>query len=184
MSKLELEGNPLQCDCRLTGLRDWLSRNPPYVEPRCEGPIHEGSVITDLDIQDLSCEPPKATVDQQTVKAVVGQTATLVCKATGIPALQITWISPNGTELKDEWQGRFTLQQEQILHIILPVEESDHGIFTCVAENVFGDADSAIVNVTVTDPPSEDSNLWPLLVFVLPTVFITITVTLAVVVLI
>ncbi|XP_038068437.1 insulin-like growth factor-binding protein complex acid labile subunit [Patiria miniata] len=61
--RLELEGNPLQCDCRLTGLRDWLRNNPPSGLPRCQGPPqNSGAVVSDLDVHDFICDPPKASL--------------------------------------------------------------------------------------------------------------------------
>ena len=180
LSMLELEGNPLQCDCRLTGLRDWLRNNPPSVLPRCEGPRqHYGAVITDLNIHDFSCKPPKAMTDVKDLQVVIGQTATLSCTTTGIPAPNVTWLDPNGTKISHEWQGRFAIIQEKILHIT-SVKKSDQGIFTCLAENVLDEMDRAVVNVTVTNlrsPPMPIS----LTVSVLPTMFITIALTLAVV---
>ncbi|XP_022105014.1 insulin-like growth factor-binding protein complex acid labile subunit [Acanthaster planci] len=65
LSRLELEGNPLQCDCRLTGLRDWLLNNPPSALPRCQGPPrYSGAVITNLGIHDFSCSPPKVMIKE------------------------------------------------------------------------------------------------------------------------
>ena len=178
LSMLKLEGNPLQCDCRLTSLRDWLRNNPPSVLPRCEGPRqHYGAVITDLNIHDFSCKPPKAMTDVKDLQVVIGQTATLSCTTTGIPAPNVTWLDPNGTKISHEWQGRFAIIQEKILHIT-SVKKSDQGIFTCLAENVLGEMDRAVVNVTVTNLRSPPISLA---VSVLPTICITIAITMVVV---
>ncbi|XP_033648006.1 leucine-rich repeat and fibronectin type-III domain-containing protein 5-like [Asterias rubens] len=131
LSHLELEGNPLQCDCRLTGLRNWLRNNPPYVEPRCEVPKqHYGAVITDLGISNFSCQPPLTMTDNDDVTVVSGQSATLECTATGIPVPTVTWLSPNGTEIPHDWQGRFSILQGRIL-LITPLELADQGVYTC-----------------------------------------------------
>ncbi|XP_033627125.1 insulin-like growth factor-binding protein complex acid labile subunit [Asterias rubens] len=157
VSQLELEGNPLQCDCRLTGLRDWLRTNQPHVEPRCEGPNHNyGSVISDLEIYDLSCQPPMAMVDINQLTALDGQSVTLKCTATGIPAPTVTWLSPNDTEIAHDWQGRFTILQGKILHII-PVEKHDQGRYTCLVQNILGEKSRAVVNLTVTNSTKSDS---------------------------
>ena len=117
--------------------------------------------------------------DVKDLQVVIGQTATLSCTATGIPTPNVTWIDPNGTKISHEWQGRFAIIQEKILHIT-PVKKSDQGIFTCLAENIMGEMDRAVVNVTLTNLTSPTMPL-SLAVSVLPTMFITIAVTLAVV---
>ncbi|XP_071809974.1 uncharacterized protein [Asterias amurensis] len=178
LSKLELEGNPLQCDCRLTGLRDWLRNNPPYVEPRCEGPNHYyGSVITDLDSHDFLCQAPMAMVDKQ-LTALAGKSVTLICTATGIPAPTVTWLSPNDTEILAHDEGRFTILRGQILHIT-PVEKHDEGRYTCLAHNILGEG-RAEVNLTVTTSKSDAPQPHSLASSVLPTMFITIIITVAV----
>ena len=179
LSQLELEGNPLQCDCRLTGLRDWLRNNPPYVEPRCEGPTHHyESVISDLVIHALSCQPPRAMVDNKQLKALDGQSVTLKCTATGIPAPTLKWLSPNDTEITHDWQGRFAILRGQILHIT-PVEKHDEGRYTCLAQNILGEG-RAEVNLTVTTSKSDAPQPHSLASSVLPTMFITIIITVAV----
>ncbi|XP_071789739.1 uncharacterized protein [Asterias amurensis] len=186
LSQLELEGNPLQCDCRLTGLRDWLRNNQPHVEPRCEGPNHNyGSVISDLEIYDLSCQPPMAMVDIKQLTALDGQSVTLKCTATGIPAPNVTWLSPNDTEITHDWQGRFTILQGTILHII-PVEKHDQGRYTCLVQNILGEKSRAVVNLTVTnstksDAPQPQPQPNSLASSVLPTMFISIIITVAVI---
>ncbi|XP_071790608.1 uncharacterized protein [Asterias amurensis] len=171
LSKLELEGNPLQCDCRLKGLRDWLRNNPPYVEPRCAEPSqNSGSLITDLDSHDFLCQQPMAIVDNQ-LTAPTGKSVSLTCTATGIPAPTITWLSPNNTEITHDWQGRFAILQGKILHIT-QVEDDDRGMYTCLAQNFLGEA-RAVVNLTVR-PDSLASSI-------LPTMFITIIITVAVI---
>ncbi|XP_071810378.1 uncharacterized protein [Asterias amurensis] len=178
LSKLELEGNPLQCDCRLTGLRDWLRNNPPYVEPRCEGPTHHyESVISDLDSHDFLCQAPMAMVDKQ-LTALTGKSVTLTCTATGIPAPTVIWLSPNDTEITHDWQGRFAILRGQILHIT-PVEKHDEGMYTCLAHNILGEG-RAEVNLTVTTSKSDAPQPHSLASSVLPTMFITIIITVAV----
>ncbi|XP_033647624.1 phospholipase A2 inhibitor-like [Asterias rubens] len=181
LSNLDLEGNPLQCDCRLTGLRDWLRNNPPYVEPRCEGPKqHYGSVITDLDIKDFSCKRPKVVADRKSLTVVAGQNTVLACTAKGIPAPTITWLSPNGTEIPHEWQGRFAILQGRILHIT-PVQKSDQGVYTCLVHNVLGEMNDAVVDVTVSTSPATSVNALLPGVTDIPAILIAIVVTLSVV---
>ncbi|XP_038068443.1 leucine-rich repeats and immunoglobulin-like domains protein 2, partial [Patiria miniata] len=177
LSRLELEGNLLQCDCRLTGLRDWLRNNPPSVIPRCQGPPqNSGAVVTDLELQ--SCEPPKAVTNANHLNLIVGLSATLSCAATGIPTPNRTWLNPNGTVIPDEWQGRFIISSDMTLLIIL-VELSDQGIYTCLVQNILGEMDRAVVILTVTQ--DQISTGMPkvgtsLAAVVLPTMVITIAI--------
>ncbi|XP_038069336.1 leucine-rich repeat and immunoglobulin-like domain containing-NOGO receptor-interacting protein 4 [Patiria miniata] len=192
LSRLELEGNPLQCDCRLTGLRYWLRNNLPSVLPRCQGPPQNyGAVVTDLDIQ--SCEPPKAVTNMSHRYVIVGQTATLSCTATGIPIPNITWLNPNGTVIPETWQDRFFILRDVSL-LIISVELSDRGMYTCLVQNILGEIDKAVVNLTVTEElkatPTVTEELKSthtgvsLAATVLPTMFITLIATLAVVALV
>ncbi|XP_038066999.1 insulin-like growth factor-binding protein complex acid labile subunit [Patiria miniata] len=177
LSKLELEGNPLYCDCRLKGLRDWLRNNPPSVLPRCHGPSqYSEAVVTDLDKQYFICDPPKAVTDVNPLNVIVGQTAILSCTATGIPISFITWLDPNGTVIPDESQGRFIISIKMNLHII-SVKLSDQGMYACLVQNILGEMDRAVVNLTVTEdqiPPLMTKVGPSLAAVVLPTMFITI----------
>ncbi|XP_022105015.1 peroxidasin homolog [Acanthaster planci] len=152
LSRLELEGNPLQCDCRLTGLRDWLLNNPPSTLPRCQGPPkNSGTVVTDLGIHDLSCNPPKAMIKKNHLNLTVGQTATLSCTATGIPIPNITWLDPNGTMIQ---KPTVSFHHRKAYH-------SDGGYVNkvnddqCVesAANRSGREDDYEVTVRTNDPP-------------------------------
>ncbi|XP_038067362.1 leucine-rich repeats and immunoglobulin-like domains protein 2 [Patiria miniata] len=179
LSRLELEGNPLQCDCRLTGLRDWLLNNPPSVLPRCQGPPqNSGAVVTDLDIPDFICDPPKAVSKVNHLNVIVGQAATLSCTATGIPIPNITWLNPNSTVIPDKWQDRYFFSRGMTLHII-SVELSDRGMYTCLVQNILGEFDRAVVNLTVSAELKSTHASVSLAAAVLPTMFITLIVTLA-----
>ncbi|XP_022105038.1 leucine-rich repeats and immunoglobulin-like domains protein 2 [Acanthaster planci] len=182
LSRLELEGNPLQCDCRLKGLREWLLNNPPSSLPRCQGPPkNSGRVVTDLDIHDFSCHPPKAVIDKNNLTVTVGQTATLSCTAVGVPVPIITWLDPNGTVITDKRHGRFVIIERSTLHII-PANKPDHGMYTCLVRNPLGETDRAVVNLTVmTIPPTITSFCASSAGAVLPTVFVTLVITLTVV---
>ncbi|XP_022090564.1 leucine-rich repeat-containing protein 15-like [Acanthaster planci] len=187
LSRLELQGNPLQCDCRLTGLRDWLLDHPSSVLPRCQSPPrYSGAVVTDLKTHDFSCDPPKAMSNGNHLTVTVGQTATLSCTATGIPAPNITWLDPAGTVISDGGQGKFLISKDMTLFVI-SVKISDQGLYTCLVQNALGEIDKSLINITVTevfkstDLPTVTNkptsiSLAPV---VLPTVFITIVVTLS-----
>ncbi|XP_038069452.1 leucine-rich repeat-containing protein 15-like [Patiria miniata] len=184
LSRLELEGNPLQCDCRLTGLRDWLLNNPPSVLPRCQGPPqNSGAVVSDLDIHDFICDPPKAVTNANHLNVIVGQAATLSCTATGIPIPNITWLNPNSTVIPDKWQDRYFFSRGMTLHIIA-VELSDRGMYTCMVQNILGEFDRVVVNLTVSAELKSTHASVSLAAAVLPTMFITLIVTLAVVALV
>ncbi|XP_038068433.1 leucine-rich repeat-containing protein 15-like [Patiria miniata] len=184
LSRLELEGNPLQCDCRLTGLRDWLRNNPPSLLPRCQGPPqNSGAVVSDLDIHDFICDPPKAMTYMNHLNVIVGQTAILSCTATGIPIPNITWLNPNSTVILDEWQDKISISRDVTLHI-MSVALSDQGTYTCLAQNILGEIDRAVVNLTVTEELKVTHTGVSLVATVLPNMFITLIVTLAVVALV
>ncbi|XP_022105012.1 leucine-rich repeats and immunoglobulin-like domains protein 2 [Acanthaster planci] len=183
LSRLELEGNPLQCDCRLTGLRDWLLNNPPSTLPRCQGPPkNSGTVVTDLDIHDFSCHPPKAVIDKNNLTVTNGQTATLSCTATGIPAPNITWLDPKGTIISDEGQDRFVISSDTTVFIV-SVERSDQGMYTCLVQNTLGEMDTAEIILTVTEPKSTGI-AGTLVTAVVITMFVTLVVTLSVITLV
>ncbi|XP_022105017.1 leucine-rich repeats and immunoglobulin-like domains protein 2 isoform X2 [Acanthaster planci] len=181
LSRLELEGNPLQCDCRLTGLRDWLLNNPPSVFPRCQGPPrYSGAVITNLGVHDFSCSPPKVMIKENQLNVRVGRTATLLCTASGIPAPNITWLDPNDMVISDEGHGRFVISSDMTL-LIISVQISDQGVYTCMARNTLGKMDRAVISLTVIQDLESSTSLAA---SVLPTMFLTLIVTFIVAVLV
>lgn len=86
LSTLHLQGNPWQCDCRLSSLRRWMrTRNIPLGEPpRCAGPPRLESASWDtLSLEQFAC-PPQVHADSL-VSVQEGRNATLVCRVRADP---------------------------------------------------------------------------------------------------
>ncbi|XP_071808996.1 uncharacterized protein [Asterias amurensis] len=180
LSRLDLFGNPLQCDCRMASIRDWLQNNPPPSTPLCHGPQGlEGRALIDLATHDLACEPPLAVLGFKMLQTVAGGTVTLPCKSTGIPAPSTSWLSPNGTVIDGNLKGKYFITQEMTLHII-KVEKSDQGLFTCRVMNELGETDEAVIHLTVAEEPGSPASPSS---YILPTMFLTVLFTLLAVVL-
>ena len=98
----------------------------------------------------LCTAPPTITADLATVITIEGNTAILVCNATGDPVPVQTWIR-NGNELTSG--GQYQISSDgRVLTVQGVTEAQDEGMFTCLASNMAGN-DSAMITLTVQGTP-------------------------------
>ncbi len=150
LNKLYLTGNPLQCDCRLQGLRDWYLlpriRHLPYEIPVCDIPAsYRGRKLTTVRKTDLQCTPPIITYTSgREISSLSGQNITLQCVGQGFPMPDIMWYSPSRMLiLENTLVGKYTLLEDGRLLISRTAVE-DRGDYQCVARNPAGQVAQAV----------------------------------------
>lgn len=170
LSTLHLQGNPWQCDCRLSSLRRWMrTRNIPLGEPpRCAGPPRlESASWDELALEQFAC-PPQVHADSL-VSVQEGRNATLVCRVRADPPAVLrweaadwganVWNSTDGTSGPDLDSTRFQVQREQSGPFQLSwlsvahAGPYDAGVYICVAENRAGLRAANTTLAVVQAPP-------------------------------
>ncbi|XP_072029410.1 uncharacterized protein [Amphiura filiformis] len=142
LNKLFLTGNPLQCDCRLRGLKDWYQRLPvrhlPFEIPVCDIPAaYRGKRLTAVRKTDLRCTAPIISYTSgREISSLTGQNITLQCVGQGFPMPDILWYSPSRA-LIIEGTGKYALLEDGRLLISRTTIE-DRGEYVCVAKNPAG----------------------------------------------
>lgn len=150
---IELHDNPWICDCRLRDAKLWLmQKNIPYpVAPVCAGGPERvlDQTFAELSIDDFACKPEILPTNHY-VEAIMGENASIMCRAKSIPAPSVNWY----------WNGRLltnntAFSSHQRLHIfeyggfektsrlvLTNAQEIDSSEFFCVAENRAGSSEA------------------------------------------
>uniref|UniRef100_A0A8C2X4P9 Zgc:172282 n=1 Tax=Cyclopterus lumpus TaxID=8103 RepID=A0A8C2X4P9_CYCLU len=133
---LSFGGNPLHCNCELLWLRR-LTREDDL--ETCASPSDLSETITKY----LLTRKSPHTV------AMVGQPASLKCKANGDPEPEVHWISPEGRLISNS--SRTLVFPNGSLEINV-TSLKDSGNFTCIASNAAGES-TGRVELVVTAMP-------------------------------
>ncbi|XP_055921521.1 uncharacterized protein LOC129952740 [Eupeodes corollae] len=150
---IELHDNPWMCDCRLRAAKLWLLQNNiPYpVAPTCSGGPERvlDRSFADLQVDDFACRPEMLPINHY-VEATMGENASIVCRASAIPAATINWywsgrLLANGSAFS-AYQRVYIYEDGQFEKrsrlILTNAQETDSSEFYCVAENKAGTAEA------------------------------------------
>ncbi|XP_053321821.1 muscle, skeletal receptor tyrosine-protein kinase [Spea bombifrons] len=88
-------------------------------------------------LADLLPKAPFITTPLETVDALVEEVATFMCAVDSNPQSEITW-TRNNIPIR-LFDTRYSIRENGQLLTILSVEESDDGVYCCVANNQIGD---------------------------------------------
>ncbi|XP_038605963.1 peroxidasin homolog [Tachyglossus aculeatus] len=160
LKRLRLDSNALVCDCELIWLAELLKK---YAEQgnaqtavTCETPQGlQGRSLTTVTTQEFNCERPRITSEPQNVDVTLGNTVYFTCKAEGNPKPEIIWLH-NNNEIDMKDNSRLNLLQDGTL-MIQDTQESDKGIYQCMAKNIAGEVKTQEVILRYFGTPSKPS---------------------------
>ncbi|XP_033103211.1 insulin-like growth factor-binding protein complex acid labile subunit [Anneissia japonica] len=151
LEEINLNGNPLLCDCRLKPYHTWLQQKSMEDLAICEGPPNiTGIKVIDLSDSQLVCSLPSIQLNKTIVFRAEGLDVVLDCIAFGIPQPVVSWVLPNKTELTATTTLKYQLQSNNSL-LISDIVLADQGRYSCVASNIVGTVKDTI-QLYVTHP--------------------------------
>ncbi|PAV84566.1 hypothetical protein WR25_18234 [Diploscapter pachys] len=159
----KLSTNSVLCDCHMKWFSNWLYSSKldrSLVTAKCAHPPQLGGIhVLAIDASNLTCseDSPRARVVSQSlsdVKALVGETANLLCSAYGQAPISIEWrllsgtnprvLSPDQNTLMNTNRSRVingTMNGQELAVgelILLDVTPADRANYQCVVRNRFG----------------------------------------------
>uniref|UniRef100_V9GWR0 Peroxidasin n=1 Tax=Lumbricus terrestris TaxID=6398 RepID=V9GWR0_LUMTE len=141
LRRLRLDSNALVCDCEMLWLMDMLKDGHMQAAVTCDSP-DEAAGKSLLSITDtIRCKKPEMISKPDDVEVAFGSTAYFACKAEGDPQPEIHWFRNSEeirtNQLKD--RGRYSILDDGTL-MIENTQDSDKGVYECVARNQMGEA--------------------------------------------
>ncbi|KAM6221084.1 peroxidasin homolog [Rhynchocyon petersi] len=157
MKRLRLDSNALRCDCEILWLADLLKTyaqsGNAQAAATCEYPRRiQGRSVATITPEELNCERPRITSEPQDADVTSGNTVYFTCRAEGNPKPEIIWLR-NNNELSMKTDSRLNLLDDGTL-MIQNTQETDQGIYQCMAKNVAGEVKTQEVTLRYFGSPA------------------------------
>ncbi|XP_075856627.1 peroxidasin homolog isoform X2 [Microcebus murinus] len=157
MKRLRLDSNALRCDCEILWLADLLKTyaqsGNAQAAATCEYPRRiQGRSVATVTPEELDCERPRITSEPQDADVTSGNTVYFTCRAEGNPKPEIIWLR-NNNELSMTTDSRLNLLDDGTL-MIQNTQETDQGIYQCMAKNVAGEVKTQEVTLRYFGSPA------------------------------
>ncbi|XP_044118085.1 peroxidasin homolog isoform X2 [Neovison vison] len=157
MKRLRLDSNALRCDCGILWLaellRTYAQSGHAQAAATCEHPRRvQGRSVASVTPEELDCERPRITSEPQDADVTLGNTVFFTCRAEGNPKPEIIWLR-NNNELSMKTDSRLNLLDDGTL-MIQNTQETDQGIYQCMAKNVAGQVKTQEVTLRYFESPA------------------------------
>lgn len=143
LKRLRLDSNALICDCAILWLANMLkdTEGSTQAAATCMYPnALQGKSITALQESEFNCKKPSIMEGPSDVELTFGGTMYLSCKVDGNPQPDVVWLHDEN-EIEIHSAKRHKLMHDGTL-VIENAQESDQGVYECMARNVLGEAKS------------------------------------------
>uniref|UniRef100_T1IXZ7 Peroxidase n=1 Tax=Strigamia maritima TaxID=126957 RepID=T1IXZ7_STRMM len=147
-----LDSNALICDCRVIWLQRMLKdkQSTTQVAATCDQPeLLHGQSLVSISEADFHCKKPSFTEEPDDVDVNFGGTSYFRCKADGDPHPDIVWFR-DSNEINfqdDDLDKRYSLLNDGTTLMIENTQDSDEGVYECMAKNVIGEVKSRRVQM-------------------------------------
>ena len=144
LSRLNLQGNKLHCNCEIKWFKSWLD-NAPKTDvsgAHCTSP-KEGR-IRSMDKSDFECMRPKITDKSKDRVIHRGDVVNLTVTAVGDPAPMIIWNKDNGEKIVTSPTHNKMVTQTTSVITIKKFDGKHSGIYTVTASNVVANVSTVI----------------------------------------
>lgn len=147
LTRLRLDSNALVCDCQLAWFANMLQQNNIHSTANCKHPSNMyGKSLIAMTAEDFRCKAPEIMKGPQDIEISFGGTAVFSCHARGDPEPNIVWMhEEREVNLHD---NRIEIMDDGSL-MIKNTQDSDNGLYECMAKNVDGEAKSRPARMTV-----------------------------------
>ncbi|XP_052780713.1 leucine-rich repeat neuronal protein 1-like [Mya arenaria] len=162
---VHLYHNPIRCDCNALWIRDLVeeAKEHNFSKPffshsnfiKCAYPINAtGLSLPDVDESHFSrvCAPVTLPSFHENYTLDLGEELRLECHSYGIPAPQLIWLLPNGSEISNSTSSRKIEIIDNFALVVRFLSVKDSGTYECKARNEVG-FDISSTKVTVTNKP-------------------------------
>jgi leucine-rich repeat/fibronectin type-III domain-containing protein 5 len=157
--QLDLHDNPWSCDCRLQWLANFTSLYPDLIssdETQCLWPPHlVDSPINGLSSGDYQCNAPSITQQPQNDSILTDAPYSLEIVIDGAPFPDVTW-TRDGTPVN--YTERVFVSGYDASLLFALVTNDDAGIYGVSLSNIYGEEESVIITLMVTESTCVDGD--------------------------
>ncbi|XP_063695154.1 leucine-rich repeats and immunoglobulin-like domains protein 2 [Bolinopsis microptera] len=152
LHKLEVSGNPWQCDCYLEWLRQYLLTKQVDHTLTCSAPSElRGIKITAIP-QPLVCVVPVIAAPEPEIKVIEHKNISIECLVTGDPTPTVSWFK-DGDPLEPQANRYTEIVGTHHKLVFRSVMYTDEGIYTCTADNNRDKPSNSTIQLSVLYAP-------------------------------
>ncbi|XP_049884964.1 peroxidasin [Pectinophora gossypiella] len=154
LRKLRLDSNALICDCSMLWFVRMLAEHRDMkTAATCHGPAQvTGTALSAMTINHMNCHQPQMEREPEDTVVNFGDDAMFTCVVTGEPAPEIVWFRDSSV-VNTLGPSRYEIMENGTL-MIHEADETDVGVFECMAKNPAGEVRSKPAKMIVQNTPN------------------------------